>query len=257
MCVSVCDTPGTLFSPPGMTSASSSWLRTRTIATKSNSPVTEYTSLTSGIWAIISATSGMRWISARTRTIAVTTGCLPVSLGWRLTYYVRPGPEFIQGQDPVVGQPPDQPVEHVCGGARIGQRPVRRCRAGPEEPGQRAELAVRHLVRVHQLPGQHDRVQHGEARPGQAALGARGAQEADVERRVVRDQDAAVGEVQQARQDRREPRRRAQHPVADPGQVLDARWHRDSRVDQRGELALASSAAYPDRRDLGDRRYRR
>ena len=47
MCVSVCVTPGTLFSRPGITSASSSWPRTRIIATRSNSPVTEYTSLTS------------------------------------------------------------------------------------------------------------------------------------------------------------------------------------------------------------------
>src|SRR5579863_4957837 len=140
-----------------MTSASSSWLRTRTMATRSNSPVTEYTSLTSGIWAIISATSGMRWISARTRTIAVTTLGLPGSLGWRLTYYVRPGPELIQGPEAAVGQPPDQPAEHVRGGARVGQRPVGRRRAGPEEPGQRAQLAVRYLVRVHQMPGQHDR----------------------------------------------------------------------------------------------------
>src|SRR5260370_6130270 len=262
MCVSVCDTPGTLFSRPGMTSASSSWLRTRTMASRSNSRVTEYTWLTSGIWAIVSATAGMSWISARTRTIAVTTGCLPGwlgpdSLGWRLRYYVWPGAELIQGPDPVVGQPPDQPAEHVRGGARVGQRAVRRSRAGPEEPSQRAQLAVRHLVRVHQLPSQHDRVQHGEPRPGQAALRARGAQEADVERRVVRDQDAAVGEVQQARQDRREPRRRGQQPVADPGQVLDTRRHRDTRVDQRGELALAPPAAHPDRRDLRDRRYPR
>ena len=132
----------------------------------------------------------------------------------------------------------DQPAEDVGGGARVGQRAVRRCRARPEEPGQRAQLAVWHLVRVHQLPGQHDGVQYGEPRPGQAALGARGSQEAHVEGRVVRDQHAAVGEGEQARQDRRELRGRGQHLVADPGQVLDARRHRDTRVDQRGELAL-------------------
>src|SRR5260370_26911412 len=155
MWVSVCDTPGTLFSRPGMTSASSSWLRTRTMATRSNSPVTEYTSLTSGIWAIVSATSGMRWISARTRTIAVTTGCLPGclgpdSLGWRLRYYVWPGAELIQGPDPVGGQPPDQPAGHTRGGARGGQRAGRRRRAGPAERGPRAQPAVRPLARVPQ-----------------------------------------------------------------------------------------------------------
>jgi hypothetical protein len=38
--------------------------------------VIEYTSLTAGIWAMVSATSGMRWISALIKTMAVTTGCL-------------------------------------------------------------------------------------------------------------------------------------------------------------------------------------
>src|SRR5580658_2957429 len=244
MWVSVCDTPATLFSRPGMTSARSSCVRTRTMATRSNSPVTEYTSLTSGIWAMISATSGMRWISARTKTIAVTTGCLPDCRdrpaclpGWRLRYYVRPGAELTEGMHAAMGQPPDQPAEDVCGGPRVGQRTMARRRMRAEEPGQRAQLAVGHLVRVHHPPGQHDGVEHGEAGPGQAALAAGGPQEADVERRVVRDQDAAVGELEQARQDRGQPWRRGQHPVRDPGQVLDPGRHRDAGVDQRGELA--------------------
>src|SRR5580704_1376483 len=137
MWVSVCVTPRTLFSRPGMTSARSSCARTRTIATRSNSPVTEYTSLTSGIWAIVSATSGMRWISALTRTIAVTTGCLPrflCQLSWasylgparlgRLRYYVRPVAELPKGADAAVREPADQPAEHVRGGPRVGERPV-------------------------------------------------------------------------------------------------------------------------------------
>src|SRR5271165_5700324 len=151
MWVSVCVTPGTLFSRPGMTSASSSCARTRTMATMSNSPVTEYTSLTSGILTIISATSGIRWISALTRTIAVITRCLPDCrcqlagparwaslLGWRLRYYVWPGAELVQGADAAVRQPADQPAEHVRGGARVGQRAMIRRRPRAEEPGQRA-----------------------------------------------------------------------------------------------------------------------
>jgi hypothetical protein len=73
MCVSVCVTPGTRFSRPGMTLASSSCDRTRTMATRSNSPVTEYTSVTSGISAMASPVSGIAATSARTSTIAVTT----------------------------------------------------------------------------------------------------------------------------------------------------------------------------------------
>ena len=51
---------GDLVTPPGMTSASSSCALTRTMATRSNSPVTEYTSLTCGICASSWAISGMR-----------------------------------------------------------------------------------------------------------------------------------------------------------------------------------------------------
>src|SRR6266567_1932946 len=150
----------------------------------------------------------MRWISALTRTIAVTTGCLPGSLcrfnrarlrcpferGWRLRYYAGPGAELLHGADAAVRQPPDQPAQHVRGGARVGQRAVARRRPRAEEPGQRAQLAVGHLVRVHHLPGQHDRVQHGEAGPGQPAVAAPGDQEAEIERRVVRDQHAPLRE---------------------------------------------------------------
>src|ERR1700691_3696014 len=150
------------------------------MATMSNSPVTEYTSLTSGILTIISATSGMRWISAFTRTIAVTTGCLPGTLrayfGWRLRYYVRPDAELFEGAHAVVRQAPDQPAEHVGGGARVGQRAVARRARGAEEPGRRARFAVRDLIRIHHLRGQHDGVQHGEPGPGQPAVVACGAQ---------------------------------------------------------------------------------
>src|SRR5580692_6629156 len=260
MCVSVWVTPATLLTPPGMTSASCSWVRTRTIATMSNSPVTEYTSLTSGILAIVSATSGMRWISAFTRTIAVTTGASEVWIaslpGLALTLLrqdVGPGAELGQRPDAAVRQAPDQPAEHVGGGARVGQRAVARRGPGAEEPGQRAQLAVRDLVRIHHLPGQHDGVQHGEPGPGQPAVVARRAQEAEVERRIVRDQDAPAREGQQAGQDRGHPRCRGQHPVGDSGQVLDARRDRRAGVDQRGELSLAPAAADPDRADLGDR----
>src|SRR5208282_6903847 len=152
MWVSVCVTPGTLFRRPGMTSASSSWRRTLTMATMSNSPVTEYTSLTSGILAIISATSGMRWISALTRTIAVTTGCLPDCrcpprfrarlFRLALTLLRPPDAELAERADAAVRQAPDQPAEHVGGGSRVGQRAMARCGPRAEEPGQRAQLAV-------------------------------------------------------------------------------------------------------------------
>src|SRR6476659_9380032 len=117
----------------------------------------------------------MRWISALTRTIAVTTGCLPrflCQLSWasylgparlgRLRYYVWPRAELPKGADATVREPADQPAEHVRGGTRVGERPVIRRGSRAEEPGQRAQLAVGDLVRVHDAPSQHDRVEHGE-----------------------------------------------------------------------------------------------
>src|ERR1700684_735064 len=115
-------------------------------------------------------------------------------LGWRLRYYVRPVAELREGMHAPVGQPPDQPTEHVRGRTRVGQRPVTRRRPGSEEPGERSQLDVGHLVRVHDVPGEHDSIQYGEAGPGQSAGLAGGREEAEVEGRVVRDKHAPVGE---------------------------------------------------------------
>src|ERR1700761_2308824 len=150
MCVSVWVTPGTLFSPPGMTSASSSWLRTRTMATRSNSPVTEYTSLTSAISAILAPTSGIRWMSALTNTIAVTTAASLLRAppgARRRSGYRQPVAEVVQGAHPQQSQPGDEYVQHRRGGPRVGQRTVGRRGRRLEVSGQRAELAVRYLAR--------------------------------------------------------------------------------------------------------------
>ena len=56
-----------------MTSAIWSNSRTRTIAIRSTSPATEYTSLTPSMSAISCATSGIRSDSTATMTIAVIT----------------------------------------------------------------------------------------------------------------------------------------------------------------------------------------
>jgi hypothetical protein len=73
MCVSVASTPGTLERLPAMTSAIWSNSRTRTIAIRSTSPATEYTSLTPSTSAIACATSGILSASTDTITIAVIT----------------------------------------------------------------------------------------------------------------------------------------------------------------------------------------
>src|SRR6266487_2645695 len=175
MCVSVCVAPLNRFSVAGMTSASSSCARTRTRATRSKSPVTEYTSVTSGIWAMAAPVSGMRATSARISTIAVTTSASLLAGG-------APGPQVLaRGDDPRHpllaqdrapssprgfgasssclytpclgerahpgrGEPAQQRGEHVRGGQRVGQRPVPGLDARVEVGGERRQLAVGHLL---------------------------------------------------------------------------------------------------------------
>src|SRR3972149_7391575 len=66
--------------PPGITVARASWAATRPIATRSNSPATEYTSDTPSISAIAFAASGIssisHWISTTAWTDNVTSAPL-------------------------------------------------------------------------------------------------------------------------------------------------------------------------------------
>ena len=71
--VSVLRMPGTVAIRSDTTSATSSWSRTRTRATRSSSPVTLYTSLTPSIAARASATWLTWGTSVRMNTIAVIT----------------------------------------------------------------------------------------------------------------------------------------------------------------------------------------
>ena len=90
-------------------------------------------------------------------------------------------------------------------------------------------------------------------RPVPAGPGAGGLEEADVERRVVRDQHGVAGELEEGRQHLVDPRRGGHHRVGDAGEHRDQRRDAPAGVDQRGELAEHLAAAHLDRADLGDR----
>ena len=79
-----------------------------------------------------------------------------------------------------------------------------------------------------------------------------GAQEADVESRVVGDQHCAAGEFEERGQHRVDLRRVAHHGRGDAGELDDLRWDAAAGVDQRGQLAEHRSAAHLHRADLGD-----
>ena len=108
--------------------------------------------------------------------------------------------EVLQRQHAEGARALEQPVEHLDGGAGVGQRPVDRHRAACEELRQRGQLAVAHLV-AHQpareLRGADDRI--GQRRVGQPRKA--GVEKADVEARVVRHQRRALAELEERRQD--------------------------------------------------------
>jgi len=161
--------------------------------------------------------------------------------------------QLLQRLHPEVADPLDQRVQHVHGGAGVVQRPVGGRRAGPEHPGERAEPAVRRLVAGQDPARQPRGVHHGEGRPADPEPVRRRAQEAGVERRVVRHQHAPGRELQERRQHLLDLRGADQHRLGDAGQDRDERRQPAPRVDQRGELAEHLAAPDLDRADLGDR----
>ena len=77
-------------------------------------------------------------------------------------------------------------------------------------------------------------------------------EEADVERRVVGDQDGAGRELEERRQRGLDRRGVGDHGVADAGEHRDERRDLGARVDQGLELAEHLATAHLDRTDLGD-----
>ena len=119
-------------------------------------------------------------------------------------------------------------------------------------PGQRGQLAIRYLVPEQDLPGQGCGVDDGPT--GKAVLQglARSAEEADVERRVVRHNHRSLGKSQERRQHLADARRVGHHLIGDPGEHRDQRRDVRSRVDEGLELAEHLTAPDLDRADLGD-----
>lgn len=106
--------------------------------------------------------------------------------------------QILDRGDPEVADPLEQPVQHLHRRLGVGQRAVVGGDLGAEVGGQGAELAVRHLVAEQDLPSQRCGVDDREARPPIVELVAAAAQETDVERRVVGDQDTALGELEES-----------------------------------------------------------
>ena len=151
-----------------------------------------------------------------------------------------------------VADPSEKVVEHLDGGPRVGQRPVRGPGGGAEQLGERAQPHAGCLVPGQHGAGESGGAQHGRARPGDAVAPAGGAQETGVEGRVVGDEHATGEELEDRRQHLRQPRRAGDEGGRDAGEGDDLRRDAGARVDERGQLADPFAAAHLDGPDLGD-----
>ncbi len=121
-------------------------------------------------------------------------------------------------------------------------------------PGKRGQPVVGNVARAQQQAGEHSRIDHRPRRPGDPALGGGGGQEADVERGVVRDDDAAAGEVEERRKHLGDCWRLADHGVGDSREFGDVSGDRPAGIHQRRELGRRPARAEPDGSDLGNAR---
>ena len=161
--------------------------------------------------------------------------------------------ELFEGGDAERPESLEEPVQDVDGRARVVEGAVRGRRGRGEVGRQRGQLAVGHLVAGEQATGQDGGVDRGHGRPGDAVVGAGGLQEPEVERRVVRDEDRAAGELEEARQHRTDAGGCRHHHRGDPGEHADVGRDLVPGVHERLELAEHLPAADPDGADLGDR----
>jgi len=151
-----------------------------------------------------------------------------------------------------VADPLDQAVQHVDGRTGVLERAVVRRGRRPEDAGERRQLAVRCLVTGERAAREQGGVDDREPGPRLAEPFGAGLEEADVERRVVRDEHAAAGELEERRQHRRDRRRARHHHVGDAGEHGDERRDRAVRAHQRLELAEHLAGLHLHRADLGD-----
>ena len=162
--------------------------------------------------------------------------------------------ELLEGVDAEAAEPLHQAVQDVHRGSGVRERSVVGRRGRVEHLGQRRQLAVGGVVAGDHAPRELGRVEHLELRPRASLLTREVLEEPDVERCVVRDEDAPGREVQERGQRRLDRWGVADHGVADAGEHRDERRDLRVRVDQRLELTEHLAAPDLHRADLGDHR---
>ena len=146
----------------------------------------------------------------------------------------------------------DQPQENLCGRLGVGERAVARPRRGPEEVRQGAQTRPCDPA-GQQASRQPDGVDHRRGEPAALDELDLAIEKADVEARVVRDENRPRREVEEALDGQHGGRSAREVSVLDPRQRGDDRGKRNPGVDQRLERARVRQAFEPDRSDLADR----
>ena len=162
----------------------------------------------------------------------------------RIELWRQPGrlDQFLNGRIHLLRIPVLPPQEQQVGQhPRVAERPVTGA-AGQAVPFHHGVQPVAAQRRVH-APRQPDRAQHRRAQP-QAGAAELVAQEAVVEARVVRDEQAPLEPGHHLARQVPEGRRVGDHLVGDAGELLDARRHPAPRVDERAPLLHHAAAVH-------------
>ena len=144
-------------------------------------------------------------------------------------------------------------MQHLDGGAGVGEGTVIGRLGDVEVLGQGGEPAVGHLVARQDAAGEADRVDHVGMVPPITEGVAGATEEPDVEARVVSHDDAATRELKEGGQHLLQRWGCRHHRVRDPRQDADEGRDVDARVDQRLKLADDLVAADLDGPHLRDR----
>ncbi len=160
-------------------------------------------------------------------------------------------PEIAERADPEPLAEPHEPLEDLGGGARVVERAMRGAHRRPEVLGEGPQLHVGH-VGPHDPPSEPGRAHGGIGQRRVAEVEERGVQEPDVVARVVRNEDRAAEELEQARHHRSDRRSVGDVAIGDARQVRDEARDRRPRIDQRVERSDPLAVSQLDRPDLGD-----
>ena len=148
---------------------------------------------------------------------------------------------------------PEQDQQQLAGRLGIGQRAMHGSRRQREPVGERVQIAAQPAA-GEQPPCERDRVEHRQLEPAPVDRAERALQEAHVEARVVRDEDAALGEPEQIAQRRPDGPCAREIALPDAGERRDQRRYRHARIDEALEARDDLEALDAHGADLDDAR---